>query len=73
MIVFLCFILIIIYLNRNIHFNYKKINSKYNLIKINFLCWKNNKLYKDNIVVLKEDIEILKLLEKNYINKKEIR
>ena len=74
MIVLLFFILIIIiYLNRNIYFNYKKISNRYSLLKINFLYWNNNKIYKDNLIILEEDLEILKLLEKTYINKKEIK
>ena len=71
-VLFILSLIILILINKNNYFNYKNISNKYNLIKINYLYRKNNKVLTNNLIILKEDIEILKLFKENYINKKEI-
>ena len=68
-VLFLCLILIVI-LNKNTHFNYKKISNTYNLININYLSFNNGSITKESMIILEEDLEILKLLEEMYIEKR---
>ncbi len=70
MIVFIIILIIVIILNRNRYFDYKKVSNRYNLFNVNYLMFKNGIVEKGNIVVLKEDLEILKLLEEKYIEKR---
>ena len=68
-VLFLCLIFIVI-LNKKTHFNYKKISNTYNLININYLSFNNESITKESMIILEEDLEILDLLEKKYIEKR---
>ena len=70
MIVFIVCIVLIVILNRNKHFNYKKVSDNYNLINISYLSFNNGSIIKKNMIILQEDLELLDLLEKKYIEKR---
>ena len=68
-VLFLCLIFIVIS-NKKTHINYKKISNTYNINNINYISFNNESINKESMIILEEDLEILKLLEEMYIEKR---
>lgn len=71
-------IIIIKFISKNklhYYFNYKLIDTKYNLCELNYIYYDNNNIIrKDKMIVIKSDCEnIIEVLEDCYLNNIKIK